>query len=221
MAAYKRFVVIGLGSFGSALAEKLTQNGCRVTGMDSCRERVEALAAELYEAVIGNATDTETLSQLGLDAAEGVIISLGEDITQSLLCALHCRELRARHIMVKGVTEDHGKLLRSLGVERVVFPEIEIARELADRLTRPNVVDFLPLGTEYSFWEIAVPDSYVGKDLQALSLRKDFGVWVVGIRDPLSGELRMFPDGTTVLGADQVLLMVGKEADLEKLRQES
>ena len=214
----KRFVVIGLGSFGSALAKKLKNNECRVTGLDSDPDNVEDLKDYLFEAVIGDATDRETLATLELEKADGLVISLGEDITRSLLATLHAKELGARHIVVKGVTPEHGKLLKNLGVERVVFPETEIAMKLADRLTWPSVIDYLPIDPEYSFVEVAIPESFANQRLMDADLRKRFGIWVVGVKDALTGKLTMFPDGTFKLSEDQMLLVVGKEKELHRLR---
>lgn len=218
MATSKPFVVIGLGSFGTALARRLAKNGCRVTGMDLSEERVELLKDDLYEAIIGDATDRNALKHLALADAAAVFIGMGEDITRSLLAALHAKELKARRIIVKGVSEEHGKLLKYLGVERVVFPEIEIAEELADRMTWPNVIDFLPIDPDYSIVEIAVPDSLVGKTFRDVGLRRAYGVWVIGVKDALSGKLEVFPDADFRLGADQILLAVGKHAELNRLR---
>lgn len=220
MADIKRFVVIGLGSFGSALAKKLKSNGIRVTGIDSDPDSVEHIQDHLFEAVVGDATDRESLAALSLDKADGVVISLGEDITRSLLATLHAKELGARHIVVKGVTNEHGKLLKSIGVERVIFPEIEMAQQLADRLTWPSVIDFLPIDPEYSFVEVAMPESLCGKRLIDSDLRKRFGVWVVGVKDALTGKLTMFPDGEFRLTEDQMVLLVGKEKDLKRFREE-
>ncbi len=66
MADTKRFVVIGLGTFGSALARKLKSNGIRVTGIDGDAEAVEDVQDHLFEAVIGDATDRGALATLGL-----------------------------------------------------------------------------------------------------------------------------------------------------------
>jgi trk system potassium uptake protein TrkA len=214
MAETKHFVVIGLGTFGAALASRLAKNGCRVTGVDNDRDRVEALKDLLYEAVIGDATNRHMIAQLPVQKANAVYISMGEDITRSLLATLHVKEERAGRIVVKGVTAEHGAILKSLGVERVVFPEIEIAETLADRATWPNVVDFLPIGVEYAFIEIAVPDSLAGKSLRDLRLRQRYDVSVVGVKNALDGKLNMFPDGQYVLGPDQMLLVVGKEKEL-------
>lgn len=113
MAEIKHFVVIGLGTFGTAIARQLAKNRCRVTGLDAERERVESLKDCLYEAIIGDVRDREALKHLPLAEANAVVLGLGEDITQSILAALHVKELGARCVIAKGVTDDHGKILRA------------------------------------------------------------------------------------------------------------
>ncbi|MCA9236010.1 MAG: TrkA family potassium uptake protein [Planctomycetales bacterium] len=214
----QHYIIIGMGSFGAALARRLSSHGARITGLDGDREKIGDLSDVLYEPVIGDATERSTLEHLALADATAVIISLGEDITQSLLATLHCRDLGAKRIIVKGVTREHGQILKSLGVSRVIFPEAEIAEALADRLIRPNIVDFLPIDPEYSFVEIAVPDTLIGKTLQEVDIRKRFSVWVVGVKDALSGQLEMFPGGDYKLGIDQLLLVIGKQSAVDAMR---
>jgi trk system potassium uptake protein len=218
MAKVRFFVIIGLGSFGSAVARRLTKNGCRVTGIDMSPVRVEAVKNDLYEALIGDATERNAMQNLALDKADGVIISMGEDIERSLLATLHAKELHAKHIVVKAVSEDHGRLLKYLGVDRVIFPEVDIAVLLADQETWPNMLDLLAIDEEFSFFELAIPNSITGKSLIESDLRRKYGVWVVGIKDALTGKLQMFPDAKHVFQDDQILLILGKTSDLEKFR---
>ena len=221
MSPAKHIVVIGLGSFGTAVAVRLAENRCRVTGVDSQRERVEALKDVLYEAVIADATQRDALELLPLKTADSVIISMGENITLSLLATLHVKELGASRVVVKGVTHEHGKILEKLGVSRVVFPEEEIARQLADRETWTNVFDALPIGEDYSFVEIAVPDSFVGKTLQETQIARRFGVLVVGVRDSMEGgQVTITPSAEYKFKPDQILLMIGEKAKLERLREQ-
>lgn len=219
MAEPKHYVVIGLGTFGAALARRLVKNGCRVTGVDVDKDRVESLKDVLYEAIIGDATSRETVAQLPIQTANAVYIGMGEDIALSLLATLHATQQKARRVIVKGVTPEHGVILKSLGVDRVVFPEIEIAEELADRAAWPNVVDFLPIGADELFVEVAVPDTLIGKSLMDLRLRQRFNVWVVGVKNALGGKLDMFPDGNYVLCPDQMLLIVGSEKDVAQIEK--
>lgn len=214
----KRLIVIGLGSFGSALSTRLHENGCRVTGLDRVQEKVEGLKEVLYEAVIADATERDTLEHLSVSEAHAIFISLGADITPSLLATLHAKELGARRIIVKGVSQEHARILKCLGVERVIFPKAEIARQLADTTTWPNVLDYVPIDPEYTFVEIAIPESFVGQTLEGLQLRREYGVWVVGVKDILTQKLSMFPDAGFRLGVDQLLLVVGKKTDVARLR---
>ena len=215
----KKFIMLGMGSFGTALATKLAANGCRVTGIDGRPERLEAVKNLIHEAVIGDATAREVLESLPIRDATAVFISLGENISQSLLATLHVKELGARNVIVKGVTKEHGKILEHLGVDRVVFPEEEVARELADRMTWPNVLDYLPIDPEYSVAEVAMPGSLSGKTLAEANLRSRIGVHVMGLKDVMKGKFEMFPDGKTKLLEDQVLLVVGREAEIATLRE--
>ena len=218
MKSSKRFVMLGMGSFGTALAHKLASNGCQVIGVDSRKDRLEGVKNEIHECVVGDATDREVLENLPLRDASAVFISLGETISRSLLATLHVKELGARQVVVKGVTKEHGKILEHLGADRVIFPEEEVARQLADKMTWPNVLDFLPIDPEYSVAEVAMPSSLSGKTLAEADLRNAIGVQVIGIKDVLSGKLDMFPDGRRKLLEDQVLLVVGRAEELQALR---
>ncbi len=221
MANKKHFIVLGLGTFGESLARRLCENGCRVTGVDKNKQKVESLKNELYEAIVADVTERAALEHIDLPDADTVFISLGEgaDMSPSLMAVLHAKELRARRLVVKGLSVEHGKILKTLGVERVVFPESEIAVELADRTTWPNVLDYLPIDPDYSFVEMAVPDAVVGKTLLEADLRRKYNVWIIAIKEALTGHLQMFPDPNIRFTGDQILMMVGAHEDLNRFRE--
>jgi trk system potassium uptake protein TrkA len=219
MEAQRRFVVLGLGSFGTALARRLSENGCRVTGVDHSEERVRAIQEQLYEAVVGDVTDRQTLEELLVSNASAVFISLGENIERSILAALHAKELGAVQIYAKAVSEDHGRILRKLGVDRAVFPEAEIAVQLADSVTWPNILETIKIDPEYGIIEIAVPPSLVGQTLQRADLRRRHGVTVLCIKDALRGTLEVSPNGEFQLSDDQMLLLLGKQDSLRRFRE--
>ena len=219
MSDAKSFIVLGLGYFGATLARRLAANGCRVTGVDRSAKNVEAVQSDLYAAVVGDVTDRETLEQLMLAEADGVFISLGERIEPSILAALHAKELDAKNVCVKGIDPVHGKILEKLGVDRVIFPKAEMALQLADRATWPNVLESLQLGEEYSLLEITVPGCLVDKTLEETDLRRAYGIIILGVRDSLSGKLLVAPHGDLRFCDDQILLALGKKADLDRFRE--
>lgn len=214
----KHLVVLGLGTFGAALARRANNNGCRVTGVDADEERVEELKSILQEAVIADVTERESLAQLPLNQADAVVISLGERYEQSILAALHVKELGARRILAKGVTEAHGKILRKLGVDQVIYPEEEAAVYWADKETWTNVVDFLPIDPEYSLVELVVPTSFVGRTLQEANIRQKYGVHIIGVKDVLFNKMTLVPPADFKMTDEQLLLVIGTKESLERFR---
>ena len=77
----------------------------------------------------------------------------------------------------------------------------------------------MPIDPEYSFAEITTPPSLAGKTLREANLRKSYGISVVGIKDAMTGKLQIFPDGEFKLSDDQLLVVVGRQTDLNKLRE--
>jgi trk system potassium uptake protein TrkA len=214
----KHFLILGLDAFGAALAQRLTKNGCRVTGVDRSEMRVDELKDELYQAVVADASDDEALAELHPETADYVVISLGKNIEASLLTTLHAQELGAKRILAKAVTEDHGKLLQKLDVERIIMPETEIAVHVADRLTWPNVLDFLPLGSNYTVVEIAVPKSLEGRTLGEADLRRKHRVTVLAIKDARSDQPDVIPLAEHRFSPGQLLLVAGLTEDVNQFR---
>ncbi|MCH5373070.1 MAG: hypothetical protein JJ992_03775, partial [Planctomycetes bacterium] len=134
-------------------------------------------------------------------------------------CIIHSVIDKAGNFAYFGLIGEPGKILKMLGAERVVFPEIEIATELADRMTWPNVLDFMPIDPEYSFVEMAVPESLAGRSLREADLRRLYNVWVIGVKDAMTGQLEIFPEPDYRFGADQLLVVVAKQDDLNRLRE--
>lgn len=220
MSDKKNFLMLGLGRFGGTLATKLTENGNDVTGLDINREVAEKFKDILYETVIADATDEKTLEEIGIEKYDAVFISLSDsDITPSMLTTLHAKDFGAKRVIVKGISHDHKRLLESLKVDKVIFPEVDVAMQLADRMTWPNILDFVPLGSEYSFVEIAVPDCWQGKTLTELDLRAQYEVTVVGVKEALSGYMNLFPTPTFKFGPGQMLMAVGKQDGINALRE--
>ena len=223
MAKKKHFIILGLGTFGSSLAKQLSKNGCRVTGVDRDRIRVESLKHELFEAIVADVTDRTAIEHLELAKGDAVFISLGEgeDMSPSLLAVLHSKDLGAHRLVVKGLNAEHGKILRAMGVDRVVFPESEMAVELADRETWPNILNNLPIDPEYSIVEISSPESLAGKSLQEADLRRRFNIHIVAIKNALSGQLAMVPDPNFRFTGDELLVVLGTNDQIEEFRSHS
>lgn len=131
---HSRFVVIGLGRFGAALARRLSVHGHRVTGIDLDEAAVQRVQDCLDSALVADGSDEEVLKTIDLADATAVFISLGDHANRSIVATMYTLELGAPRVIVKGIDALHAKILRKLGKVEVIFPEEAMARYVADHL---------------------------------------------------------------------------------------
>ncbi|MBN1633816.1 MAG: TrkA family potassium uptake protein [Ignavibacteria bacterium] len=216
----KQFVVIGLGRFGSNLAVALSKLGNQVLAIDIDRKKVEAVKDYITEAVIADALDMRTLKEFIDNKVDTVIVAIASDVGTSTLVVLYLKDLGVKHIVGKVRNEDHAKILTALGVNEVIYPESDIAARLAENLTISNLIAHIPLAPEYSIVEIITPETFVGKTLRELDLRKKFGFSVIGIKDVLLDKIDINPSPDTIFMPDSVMLILCKTEEFPHFKFE-
>jgi len=186
-----------------------------VIAIEEDAERAQTFRDRLPHVVVANATDRHTLEVLGVGEIDCAIISLGRVLEATVLVALHCVELEVPKIYAKVVSATQGRILKRLGVTRVIFPEREVARRLAHRITNPNLVDYLRITEGYSVEQLAAPPSMVGKTLEALELRRRYGINVIAIRESTDPDSPLqLPTGGTIVSAGDQLVLMGQNEEL-------
>lgn len=214
----KRFVVIGLGNFGSSAARFLTAKGHDVIAVDSNPNAVDRVAAHVTRAVVVDGTNEDMLERVGVKGSDAAIVSTGDDITASVLAILALRELNVPKIYCKVISHEHAKVMARLGVNETIFPEHESAENLAIRLvSQSSIFNFVPIGQGYSIREIRIPVSWVGNTLIDLQTRQRYRVNVVAIIDTVQSTVYAPPDPKMTLQSQCTLVLIGKDEDLDKL----
>ena len=127
--------VIGLGTFGTAVACKARENGARVLGVDIQQQIVDRMADELDDTIGADARDAKALKECALDDHDVVVIAVGSDVEASLMAAHHAKSLGAKRLFVKAQCEDQTAILKAIGVDEVLRPEVDAGHALADRLS--------------------------------------------------------------------------------------
>lgn len=214
------FTVIGLGNFGGTLAVELHTLGHDVTAIEKEPDRAQLFRDSLPHVVVADASDRATLEAVGCADSEVAVISLGRDLEASVLVALHLTELEVPKIYAKVVSNIQGRILKRVGVTRVIFPEREVARRLARRISSPNLVDFVPITEGYSVEQIQAPQGFVGRSLEEIALPKSYNLQVIALReshDPDS-PLRI-PSGASVVREADQLVLLGSNEDLARFAE--
>jgi trk system potassium uptake protein TrkA len=217
----KRFVVIGLGNFGSSAAEALHAKGHEVIAVDPRDEVVDKIAPHVTRAAVADGRDLDSLDRVGARKADVGIVSTGDDITASILATMALRDLEVQEVYVKVVSRDHARVMERVGATETVFPERDTALELALRLSGAAVLNYVRLGEGFSVQEMAVRDEWVGKTLRMLELRQQYSVTVIAVHDMLQDKIVATPDPDTVLKGSETLLVAGRDEDLARAAKSS
>ncbi|HIV97893.1 MAG TPA: TrkA family potassium uptake protein [Candidatus Agathobaculum stercoravium] len=213
----KSFLVIGLGRFGAAVARELSALGQEVLALDVDAENVQHIADEVTQAIQGDAQDEAVLRSVGARNFDCCVVAVGADMEASILITMMLKEMGAKKIIAKAMTPIHARVLERVGADRVVLPEIDMGQRLAQRLVRTNVVDYIGVSDEFSIVEIHPPKSWVGHSLGQLGVRARHKINVLAIRHGAGGQVDVNPQPDKVIGADDLLIVIGTNKQVDSV----
>ncbi len=209
-------VVVGLGRFGSSITRTLFETGYEVLGLDMDRKRVDDMAEFATQTAQLDATDEDALQEMGVRNFDIGVVAIGDDIKSSILVTLLLKRLGVKMVVSKARDDLHREILEKVGADRVVYPERETGVRVAHALTTPNLVDYLEMIPGYGIAKMVVPAEFVGKELGYLGLKSRLGLTVLVL---LKGsELILNPSRSELLKRGDVLVLCGRDDQLEKLR---
>jgi len=213
----KSFLVFGLGRFGSSLARSLCEQGQQVMAIDSNEGNVQDIAPYVTEALQLDATDEVALASLEVSSFDGAVVSIGENVRDSVLICVLLKEMGIPYLIAKANDELHAKVLRKIGVDRVVFPERDMGERVAKSMITPGVLDLMQLSDDFQIVEIHTPAKWAGNTLIGLNVRRKYGISILAVHR--NGSYMVSPSADTQLEADDILLVIGKEDDIEDLNE--
>lgn len=227
-----KYIIIGLGNFGSSLAQKLTEKGNEVIGVDITMDKVEAIKDKITHAVCLDSTDINAVSNLPLDDTDIVIVAIGEDKGALIMATALMKQLKVKRLISRAVSPLQEMVLEAIGVDEIIHPEEETAERWAKKLNLLGVIDSFELTGHYSVVEIVVPKKYEGKTLREIDLRKKYKIMVlttmkvVAVTNALgatkkTSQVQGVAGSETVLHKGDVMVLYGNNSDIKELIQKS
>jgi len=213
----KQFVVVGLGRFGMSVASSLSENGYNVLAIDKQADRIQDIADTVTHAVEADATDEEALRTLGVRNFDVAVISIGDNIHANILSTLILKEMGVPYVIVKAQDTLHGKVLKKVGADRVVYPERDMGVRIAHNLISSNVLDYIEFAPDYSIVEVIATSNMIGKSLYELELRSQFGVNVMAIKR--GQHINVTPGANDKVLEGDTLVVMGKNKNLNRVKQ--
>lgn len=211
----KQYLVLGLGRFGTSVAKALCDMGQEVLAVDSDEELVNSIAPHVTQALQLDATDETLLSGLGVKNFDAAIVSIGQNTRDSILVCMLLKELGVPTLIAKANDELHAKVLRKIGVDRVVFPERDMGLRLARSIISPGVLELMNLSDDYQIIEVLVPSKWVGNTIMGVDVRRKHGVNILAIHR--KDRFLVSPAPEMLFEANDTLLVMGKKEDVERL----
>jgi len=214
----KQFAVIGLGNFGYYLATQLYNKGYEVLAIDKRPDLVQEIKDSVNQAIVADATERKTLEAMGLEQMDAAVVCIGSVLSNSILATLNLKDIGVKRVLAKALSEAHGRILYKIGASEVFFPEKDLALSLAERIHNPNLIDYLPFLEGYSIVELSPPKDFIGKSLQDLDLINRLGIQIIAVKEVIQDRLNLIPTAKFVIKDSDILIMLGPNESLEKLK---
>ena len=222
----KKFAVIGIGQFGEAIAKSLSKKGAEVLAIDSNQEIVDYISSDVSYAVALDATDKKALIMQNIQEFDAVVIAIGEQFEQLLLCAVNLIELKTKRIIARAKGDANKVILQKLGINEIFQPEFEVGALVAERLVNPSIISYLELPDGFSIAEIKPPKSIIGRMLGDILLRDKYNINLISIKrdfEVMEGKevkteshLTGVPQSNTVIKEHDNMLVFGRDTDIER-----
>ena len=215
MAKKQTYAVLGLGRYGSAVAQELCDDGAEVMVVDKDENVINAFANKATVCKCADVTDIETLRQLGISNVDVVVIAFASHLEASVMAIMLCKEVGVKQVIAKCDNEIHGRILSKVGADRIIFPEHESGVRLAKNLLSSGFLDLIELAKDVSMLELDVRPEWVGKTVRELEFRKKYAINIVAICEGKSVSITIDPE--TSLNADMRLIVITNPSKLGKL----
>ena len=210
----KSILLIGLGRFGRHIAIKLDELNHQVMAVDNNESRVEAVLPYVRNAQIGDATNEDFIRSLGVCNFDVCIVAIGDNFQSSLETTSLLKELGAKMVVSRAARDVHAKFLLRNGADEVVYPEKQLASWTAIRYSADHIFDYVELDEEHGIFEISIPDTWVGKTVGKLDIRKRYNVNIMALRCHGVLDMNISPD--IVLEEYQTMLVLGNIKNIQK-----
>lgn len=215
----KNVIVLGLGRFGYAVATKLFEKGVYVTAVDSNYKKVEKISNFVSSAAQGDITEEVAMKSLGINNYDVAIIATGTDIEASIEATLICKDSGVDKVIAKATSQSHARILKKIGADQIVYPELDTGERLARSLAGSNLLELVQFSNDFSLIEIKAHEDWIGKSLIELDFRKSYKMNVVAFeRD---GKMLMDIDPSTDIRKDDVLVLIGDNENAKALEENS
>lgn len=213
----KSVIVLGLGRFGATVATKLYESGIEVMAVDKDYDLVQAISDKVTSAVQCDISNPKALDELGMGNFDVAVIATGESLEASMSATLYAKDHEVSKIIAKAVSTNHARILKKIGADQIIFPEIDMGEKLARSIAGSNLLQFFHFSDDYSMIELKAYDKLIGKTLREINFKKEYKMMVIAYKR--DGELLINPEADWKIKEDDTLVLIGDSDSADKLQK--
>ena len=210
------FGVIGLGRFGAALVQTLSQAGQEVIAVDKDEQKVKEIRKYTDYAFVVETLNAESLQETGIQNCGTVTICIGEQLDVSILTTMVALKLGIPQVIAKATSQEHGEILKRLGAA-VVYPEADMAVRIGKRLLSKNTLDYISLDNDVEVRRIQVGGRLIGASIQELDVRRKHNINIIAIERDHQTNVEFSPQYRFQEG--DIIAVIGKADKIDSFEQ--
>lgn len=214
----KSVIVLGIGRFGERVATKLFEDGLEVMAVDKNYDLVQNISGKVTSAVQCDIANDKALEELGMGNFDVAVIATGESLEASMAATLFAKDHNVEKIIAKATSTNHARILKKIGADQIIFPEIDMGEKLARSIAGSNLLQFFHFSDDYSMIELKAYDELVGRSLKEIDFRKKYKMMVIAYKR--DGELIINPEANWKIEKDDTLVLLGDSDNADKLQKE-
>ena len=178
-----KYLIIGLGIYGSNLALDLTALGHEVIGADNRANNIGAIKDYISTVYLVDSTEESALGVLPLKNVDLVIVAIGENFGASVKTVALLKKMGVRHIYARAIDRLHESILQGFGIDRILTPEQHAAADLTKEMELGTRVTSMAVDADNYVLKFRMPEYYVGLTYDKLDL-DDYGLKIVAATRP-------------------------------------
>lgn len=213
----KSIIVFGAGRFGESLATELFKGGMEVMLVDKSYDIIQSVADKVTTAVQCDVLDENAMEELGISNFEVAVIAIGSNLEASIIATLTAKDFGVKKIISKANSEMQARILKKIGADQIIYPEIDMGYRLAKSIVGSNFMEYIHFSKEYSLVEIKALPEWEDKSLSEIDFRKKYNLNVVAFRR--EGETIVSPNPYEKIEKDDIMILIGDEKYINKLER--
>ncbi len=179
-----RYLIIGLGIYGTNLAKDLTDLGHEVIGADINSHRVDAIKDYIATAYIIDSTEEAAISVLPLKNVDLVVVAIGENFGASIKTVAILKKMGVSKIFARAIDSLHRAILEGLHVQRILNPEQYAAFALSNEMQLGSSVEILHIDHDTSVMRFEAPSLFHSMPYSRIDTKALFGLRLIAASRP-------------------------------------